>query len=142
MNAKLFLTLLIALILEAGLTTIPLILIVLNSLVVIDKKTNMFLPALLFGALLDILTFRTLGIAPIFLTLFLFLVLLYQRKFEIETPSFVLISTFIGAVAFLFVYQFNNLILIQSAISSIIALFIFTIFEKFYKKEITQQKYG
>lgn len=132
----------LALILEAGLTTIPLLLIVLNCYVVISKKTDVFLYALVFGIILDILTFKTLGTEALFFIIFLFLILLYKRKFEIETPSFILISSFFGSLAFLFIFYFNNFIFFQAAVSAIFSLLIFIIFKNMYKSKISESKYG
>ena len=73
----------LALILEASLTTIPFILLVLLCLMVLTRESWLFALAFVFGLLLDLLTFKTLGFSSAFLTAILFLVLLYQSKFEI-----------------------------------------------------------
>ena len=81
-----------ALLLETTLFTIPLVLISLLSLTVIYRENFLFLFSFIFGIFLDLILFKTIGSSSLFFTLFLFLVLLYQRKFEIKTASFVLIS--------------------------------------------------
>ena len=77
--------LLLALLSEVSLTTIPFIFLVLLCLMVVFKGNWLFAAALVFGLLFDLLSFKTVGFSSSLLVVFLFLVLLYQSKFEITT---------------------------------------------------------
>ena len=123
----------LALILEASLTTIPFILLVLLCLIVLSKENWLFILAFAFGLLLDLLSFKTIGFSSAFLTAFLFLVLLYQSKFEITTGYFVLIASFLGSFAFLFLQGYTSSIILETVISSVIGLLLFKLLQKFYK---------
>lgn len=127
MRLILLIILLICLILEVSLTTIPLLLIVLNTFLVIYKRVEIVAYAFVFGMLIDILSFREIGTTSLFFTIFLFLVLLYQRKFEIKTPSFIVISTFLGSLSYLFIANVKILFL-ESFFGAIISLLLFLLF--------------
>src|SRR5262245_56606332 len=127
MRFTLFLFLIVSLILELSITTIPLILIFLNCFMVIYKRFDIALFVFIFVLFFDILIFNEIGISALFFTTFLFLVLLYQRKFEINRFSFVGISTFLASLTYLFII-FSKLDITQAVASAIIAvLFIFTL---------------
>jgi cell shape-determining protein MreD len=128
--------LLLALIFEVSLTTIPFIFLVLLCLIVIIKQDWLFAAAFVFGLLFDILSFKTIGSSSAFLVLFLFLVLLYQSKFEITTGYFVAIASFFGSFLFLFLQGYTHLIIIQAVVSSVIALILFKLIQKFGKSFI------
>src|SRR5476651_806229 len=125
--------LLLALVLEVSLTTLPLIFLVLLCLIVTFKKDWLFVLAFIFGLLFDLLAFKTLGITSAFLVLFLFLVLLYQSKFEITTGYFVAISSLLGSFLFLFLQGYTQMIIIQAILSSIIAVAMFEILKRLTK---------
>jgi cell shape-determining protein MreD len=125
--------LVLALILEVSLTTLPLILIALLILTIIYRKTEVFILAFIFGICFDILTFNTVGTTSIVLILYLFLVLLYQKKFEIATNNFVIIASFLGALGFLLVLGYTNSIIFQAISSSIITLLGFNLAIRFRK---------
>jgi rod shape-determining protein MreD len=129
--------LLLALVLEASLTTLPLIFLVLLCLVVILRENWLFVLAFIFGLLFDLLSFKTLGVTSAFLVLFLFLVLLYQSKFEITTGYFMLIASFLGSLLFLFLQGYTRSIILESILSAIIGLLLFKIIQKFTKSLIT-----
>jgi rod shape-determining protein MreD len=125
--------LLLSLVLEISITTIPFIFLVLLCLTVVLRENWLFLLAFIFGLLFDLLSFKTLGVSSAFLTAFMFLVLLYQSKFEITTGYFVLIASFIGSLLFLLLQEYTQFILIQALVSSIIALLLFKSTQKFSK---------
>lgn len=120
-------SLFLALILETSITTIPLIFLVLLCFMVIFKEDYLFGLAFLFGLMFDALTFKTLGISSLFFVIFLFLVLIYQRKFEITSNYFILASSFLGSLCFLFFSQQTENILLESILSSIIGLIFFNL---------------
>jgi cell shape-determining protein MreD len=123
----------LALILEVSITTIPLLLLVLLCLMVLIKANWLFILAFIFGLIFDLLAFKTLGTTSAFLLVVLFLVLLYQSKFEITTGYFVIIAAFLGSLLFLFIQGYTHSILVQAIVSSIIAWLFFKIMQKFGK---------
>lgn len=126
-----FILLFISLILESSITTIPLIFISLLCLTVVYKDNFPFFLAFVFGVFFDILSFKTLGASSLFFVAFLFLVLIYQRKFEIRTYPFILISSFLGSLFYLLLFSYHNLIILQSLLSAAIGLLVFRILLKF-----------
>jgi cell shape-determining protein MreD len=100
--------LLIALLLEGTVTTLPLVLVLLLCLTITRREAIVFPVAFVAGVLLDILTLRTVGVSSLFFTLFLFLILLYQRKYEINSYPFVAFAAFFGAVVFLLIFGYSG----------------------------------
>lgn len=118
--------LLISLVLEASITTLPLILLVLICITVIYKDYSVFFLALVFGIFLDIFTFKPIGLSSTFFIFIIFLILIYQRKFEITTNYFVFFASFLTSLSFLFLSGNMNIV-VQSVISSLIGLLIFNL---------------
>jgi cell shape-determining protein MreD len=100
---------------------------------VASKGNWLFALAFVFGLLFDLLSFKTLGFSSALLILFLFLVLLYQSKFEITTGYFVAIASFLGSFSFLFLQGYTHLILFQAILSAIIGLLLFKLIQRFNK---------
>ncbi|MGA2967571.1 MAG: hypothetical protein ABSD69_00140 [Candidatus Levyibacteriota bacterium] len=125
--------LLLALILEVSLTTIPFIFLVLLCLTVVLRANWLFIAAFIFGLLFDLLSFKALGISSSFFVIFLFLVLLYQSKFEITTGYFVLVTSFSGSLLFLFLQGYTNAIILQTILSVVIGLLLFKLIQKLNK---------
>ena len=135
-----FILLLIALVFEVSLTTLPLIFLVLLTLTVVIKEYWIFLFAFIFGVLLDLISFKTIGISSAYFITFIFLVLLYQKKFEISTIYFVFTSSFLGSFGFLLILGYNNSILLQAFVSSLIGVFIFLGFKRFIRLDSNSSK--
>mgnify|MGYP002336000011 FL=1 len=135
-----FILLLIALVFEVSLTTLPLIFLVLLTLAVVIKENWIFLFAFIFGVLFDLISFKTIGISSAYFIIFIFLVLLYQKKFEISTIYFVLTSSFLGSFGFLLILGYNNSILLQAFVSSLIGVFIFIAFKRFMRLDSNSSK--
>ncbi len=125
--------LLLALVFEVSLTTLPFIFLVLLCLMVIFRGNWLFAVAFIFGLLFDLLSFKTVGISSLFLVLFLFLVLLYQSKFEITTVYFVAIASFLGSFLFLMLQGYTHSIILQSILSAIIGLLLFKLIQRINK---------
>lgn len=97
--------LLLALLLEGTLTYLPITLLLLIFLTV-QKRGNWIFPTAFFsGLVLDIFYLNPLGLTSLFFLIFLFLIFLYERKFEISSPFFILISSFVGVVSFMFLFR-------------------------------------
>lgn len=125
----------VALILQTTLTTLPLVLLTLFCLTIIYKNNSIFIFAFTFGLLLDIITFKTPGFSSFFFVISLFLILIYQRKFEITTNYFVLISSFLGSIGYMLLFSYTDLIIAQAIASAIIGLTIFKLLPKINKIE-------
>src|SRR3989304_7549681 len=123
----------LALILQTTLTTLPLVLLTLFCLTIIYKNNSIFIFAFTFGLLLDIITFKTPGFSSFFFVISLFLILIYQRKFEITTNYFVLISSFLGSIGYMLLFSYTDLIIAQAIASAIIGLTIFKLLPKINK---------
>ena len=125
-----FVLLTIALILEASLTTIPFVFLGLLCLLVLSQENWLFIFAFVFGLALDVVTFKTPGASSAFLVVFLFLVLLYQSKFEIATNAFVFFASLLGSFGYLLFLGYNNNIVLQAILSSIIGLLLFKLMQR------------
>src|SRR5579872_752150 len=119
--------------LEAGVFAFPLNLILLLCYVLVSKNENTLFIALLSGLIIDSLTLRAIGSTPFFLIVFLSIVLLYQRKFEITNTTFAAVLAFVGTLIYTisFGYQF---VVLQSVLSVGITVVIFKLFTKFYHR--------
>lgn len=122
--------LLLSFFLESSVTTLPLVFLTLLCLAVLIRKEWIFAVAFFCGLVLDALSLRLLGQSSLYFIVYIFLVFLYQRKFEIATKYFIFASSFIGSLGFLWFFSANNLIT-ESLISSIIGVLLFVILSKF-----------
>jgi cell shape-determining protein MreD len=121
---------LLSFLLESSVTTLPLVFLTLLCLAVLIRKEWIFAVAFLAGLVLDVFSFRLPGQSSLYFIVYIFLVFLYQRKFEIATKYFIFAASFFGSLIFLIIFSYNNLFL-QSLISSIIGVLIFAILSKF-----------
>ena len=120
----LFVIFFLFLILSSSLTTIPLSIIILVVCAVIFRESWVFFAAFLLGLYLDLILIKPLGYTSLMLTIFVFLIRLYERKFETQTISFVLLSTFLGSLVYLKLFDYNQ-ILLQSSVSSLLTVLLF-----------------
>ena len=138
MKYILILSFLLSVFLESSVTTIPLVFLVLLAFFVLERKEWIFALAFLAGIFLDILSFRTVGTTSVFFLVFLFLVFLYERKFETATSYFIFAASLAGSILFLSLFSYNGVI-IEGLVSSLIGVLIFMVFSKFnnpVRKEI------
>lgn len=119
-----YLILALAFILEGTITTLPLVLISFLILMIFLRTKYLFIIALIVGFLLDIFLIRATGITSLMLAVFLFIMLLYENKFETSTSYFILISSFFASLTYLSILGMQN-VLIQSIFSALLALGIF-----------------
>jgi cell shape-determining protein MreD len=115
-----FILLTIALFLEVSLTTIPLIFLSLLCFMVLLRKEWILIYAFIFGILLDLLSFKTMGVSSGFYVVFLFLVILYQSKFEITTGYFVFIASLVGSLICLLLAGYTDWLIVQVLASAVI----------------------
>ena len=128
---KLTLLLLIfALILESSATTIPLILLVLLCSAVIFRQNWIFVLGFIFGLLFDLMVLRNAGLSSAFFVLFLFLVLLYQSKFEIATNAFIFFASLLGSFFYLVLIGYHDGLILEAIVSSLIGLLLFRLLKR------------
>ncbi|MBI2031981.1 MAG: hypothetical protein HYT08_05200 [Candidatus Levybacteria bacterium] len=120
--------------LEASITTIPLVLLAILLISVISKKSWIFLLAFSAGLMIDLIKLNPIGKTSLFLTIFLFIVLLYDKKFEIRTVPFVFMASFLGSIAYLIFFGYRD-ILFQAITSSIIGILSFIAVKKIMKSD-------
>lgn len=120
----------LALFMEAVFFALPLLLVSIIVLSVLIKETFVYVLAFTLGLLFDSMTLQTLGTTSLFLLSVLFLVSLYERKFETRNVPFVLLISTIATVSYLLVFG-SYIFFIQLAISLFVAFILFFIFDKF-----------
>src|SRR6478609_4000726 len=111
----LLILLLISVFLQGTVTTIPLGLVIILIMAILAKE-KVFIFAFISGILIDILTLQTLGASSLFFLIFSWLLILYQRKYEINSYPFVILSSFAGT--YLYLLLFGKGSLIQAALCS------------------------
>lgn len=109
--------------LQGSLISFPLVFLVLLTIAIRSKKTWIFPLAFILGVILDSFYLKTPGTTSIFFLIFLFAVFVYERKFEVDSLSFIFISSFLGSMI-LFVILGETNILFKSVITSIFTLFL------------------
>jgi cell shape-determining protein MreD len=119
------LLLIFALILESTLTTIPLLLLMILVLTAVYKSNYIFILGLVFGLLIDLMTLRMIGVSSIFFSIMIFLVLLYQSKFEIATNTFIIFASILASFGYLLLMGYTHNIIFELLISVILALIMF-----------------
>ncbi len=122
----LIILILISVLLQASVTTLPLILLLFLNAAVVSKKTWIFPISFLTGFALDALLLNPLGKTSLFLAIFLFIILLYDKKFDIQTFPFVFLSSFIGSFAYFIAFQIPN-VFTQAIVSAVISTLSFWI---------------
>lgn len=93
-----------AILLQGTITTLPLVLICLLCLTIFKRDAGVFPIAFFVGFLLDVFTLHRIGGASIFFLIFVLLILLYQRKYEINSYPFVAAASFLGSWFFLLIF--------------------------------------
>lgn len=100
---------LVVVLIEGLFTTIPLFLISLLIFCILKKGFLVYLLAFTGGILLDILSIRLIGQTSLFFVAFIFIVNLYEKKFEVMTFPFVIFFSFFGSLIFLIFWGSNHL---------------------------------
>jgi len=110
----------------SAITTIPFSIGLLVIASVLFKKSWVFFLALGLGLFLDLTMIRPLGYTGLVLTIFAFILFLYERKFETQTVAFVFISTFFGSVFYLWLFGYQ-MVFLQAFINALSAILFFKI---------------
>jgi hypothetical protein len=108
----------------SGITTVPFSIGLLAVSAVLSQKSWVFFLSLGLGLFLDLIVMRALGCSSLALTIFVFIVFLYKRKFETQTATFVFISTFLGSLIYLKIFDYQQIFL-QSLINSLLTVIVF-----------------
>lgn len=124
--------LLIVILVEATLTSLPVTLLYLLILLILSKDTTMFLFAFLAGLLLDIATVRIIGTTSLFFTAFFLLAFLYDRKYEIRTVPFVLFFSFFAVYLYTKLFGYEHAIL-QAVFGMVLAGVLFKAVDYYQK---------
>jgi cell shape-determining protein MreD len=134
-----FLSLLIfATFFEGTMTTLPLVFLCIVILTILMRNLFLFILAFLSGIFLDAFALRPIGETSIFLLLFVFLILLYQRKYEINTYPFVLIVSFAGALLYLVLFGYQH-VFWESIMSALFAVLLFGMFRYALRLQVKNQ---
>lgn len=123
-------TTVIALFLETTFFAVPLLLVSLIILAVLVKDPFVYFLAFILGLLFDSMTLQTLGTTSIFLLGILFLIRLYERKFETRNVPFVAMISIISLVSYLLIFG-SYIFFIQFTVALAIAFILFLIFNRF-----------
>jgi cell shape-determining protein MreD len=120
------------LLLQSFITTLPLIIVWLVIFYVFFQDSRAFFLAFLSGVILDSSSVQTIGLSSLYLVGFVFLLSLYEKKFEIQTLPFVALSSFLGAVGYLWITDGSYMVWpgIVSAICTAILFYIFPVKHK------------
>lgn len=94
----------LALILEGTITSMPLVLLSLLLFRIATKGSDGFLLAFLAGIVLDVLLVRPLGQTSVFFLIVLFLIGMYEKKFEVNSLPFITAATFITSLIYLLIF--------------------------------------
>lgn len=112
-----------------GITALPLLFLLLLAIFFKEKRSWIFIFAFLSGLALDVLLIRPFGQTSLFFVIFIFVLLLYGQKFEIQNSSFMVIATFLGELLYLFLFNYNHIVQ-QALISSLAAFLLWKIIRK------------
>lgn len=105
-------------------TTIPVSIGLLTIMTILFRKSWVLFLAFGLGLFLDLITMRVLGSTGPVLTAIVFLIWLYERKFETRSIVFVLISTFFGSLIYLIFFDYQQIFL-QALINSLLTVIFF-----------------
>ncbi len=127
-----YLALLVSVLLQSTLLSIPLMIPFILLYFIYFKDPKIFLISFIFGIILDILLLNPIGATSAFLSIFLFIVSAYERKFETETFYFVLIFSFLGALAYSYLFS-PAFFIFKALVSLILACAIYFFYSNFWK---------
>lgn len=120
----------LALLVESTILQVPLILILLVLFFVICKDARIFPLAFGMGLLIDIFLFKPVGVSSIFFISFLFFVSLYDRKYEIRTLPFIMLSILIGSLLYGLLMGYIHLV-ISLSLSLLLAVCLYMLIHFF-----------
>lgn len=107
--------------LESTSIPLPVSFIFLLLLTVWKRDESIFFLAFLCGILLDILMVRNIGVSSLFFLVTVFLILSYQRKYEIHSFQFVSVASFIGSLIYLILFPRSGIVM-YAILSCLVAM--------------------
>lgn len=123
------LILLLSVVFEGTFFALPLVLPVLIVLQIMYRTGAVIIAAFLAGLFLDTFLFRQLGESSLFFLSFLTILALYERKFEVRTYPFLVVSIVLGTALYLIVFG-SAAFLVQIFSALIFSLILFSTFIK------------
>lgn len=120
------LSLFLAILIEGVFTSVPLVLVTLFIFGITNIDKKLLLAAFLSGVILDTITLQMVGISSLYFCIFLFIVQLYQKKFELYTFPFVFGAIFLGSFFYLLLLGYSSAFLVALT-SSVISLIVFKV---------------
>jgi len=134
-----FSILFLASIFEGTILHLPITLIALLFSTIFLQKNYIFYLSILIGIFLDFLTFSQLGFHDLFFLIFLGIIFIYLKKFEVKSLQFALTMTVLGSLGYGLFFGNQNLIL-QVLVSLILSLILFLIGKFILESSIKQYK--
>lgn len=133
-----FILFFLAVVLETSVVQLPLTLLVLLSCAVIFGSDLIFFLAFLLGFLIDGLLFRALGVTSLFFLLFVLLIFVYEKRFELKSIQFIILFSFLGSTLYLLMFGFSNFLLqlLESVLCGVLIFFMVSMVNYKRKKEI------
>ena len=122
-----------AVLVESTILSLPLTLCMLFVLYIVYRQSLLFAIAFSMGLLIDIFLLRTIGMSSMFFVVAIFIVFLYERKFETQTFPFVVFSSFLGSIIYMVVFGYGFL-LSQGFLTALIAAGVFALVKKRTKR--------
>lgn len=114
-------------VLEGTFVAMPLVLALLIVLQIAYRSGVVMITAFLAGIFLDALLFRPLGQSSFFFLSFLTLLVLYERRFEVQTYPFLLGSVVAGTTVYLVFFE-SRAFFVQVVATLVLSLILFVIF--------------
>lgn len=121
----LFFILLFSLFLELTIIPFPITFLIVLLLYLLYPKTQNIIVAIIIGVILDILTVRTIGQAPLFILASFLIIDLYRKAFEIKDPQVLLVILGIATYIFAKVFSYSSSILIFIMIFGTLGLIVY-----------------
>lgn len=116
----------LCLLLQSVVTTLPLILSILLVLYILVNEPWVVVMAFVVGIFQDSASVMMLGSHSLFLVLFLFVAMLYERKFETRTLQFIFLFSCLGSV--FYGWFFGNVTFFQSVLNGVFASSLYIVF--------------
>lgn len=99
------------------------------------RNPVVFSIAFVAGIVTDMLSVKTVGISSLFFLLVLLIVILYERKFEIQTYPFVFFASLFGGSVYLYFLTYGSVFL-PALVNSIIVVMLFRLTKKISNRSI------
>jgi hypothetical protein len=125
---------LLLVILEGSVSSLPWLVVWFLCLLIVRKSPWVLGLAFVCGMLLDIFLLRPVGETSLFLSVSLFLVWLYDRKYEIDSLPFVVFSSFGISFAYLLLFGAKQ-VLLQAGMSCVIGVVFYLILHFVFVQE-------